>query len=71
MDTELEKEMSLSITINMKVEGNLSPARFADTVGAALPDNDFLHGMRTATIPAILPVTYRLGRNAQITIDDA
>lgn len=63
--------MSLSITINLKVEGNPSAAQFADIVAEALPDNEFLHGMRTATIPAILPVTYRLGRNAQITIDDA
>jgi len=63
--------MSLSITINMKVEGNMSPANFANVVSEALPDNEFLHAMRTATIPAILPVTYRLSRNAQITIDDA
>ncbi len=63
--------MSLKVIIKLRVEGNPTAAQFADTVALALPDNDFLHNMRQASIPAILPIQYRIGRNATITIDDA
>ncbi len=61
----------LRVSIYIDVSGQPSPASFADQVGHALPDDEFLTNLRLASIPAILPITYKLGRTGTIVIEDA
>ena len=63
--------MSLKVSIHLKVDGNPNAASFADVVTEILPTREFLHDLRKASIPAILPITYKLGRAGTIVIDDA
>jgi hypothetical protein len=64
----------MKVSIELTIKHNPSAAAFADQMMDSLPDRDFLHDLRAASIPAVGPVTYRL-RNANgiegtITVDE-
>jgi hypothetical protein len=54
---------ALYVHISIELSGNTSPSLFADKVTEAMPTKLELETFRAATVPAELPVTFRIAKD--------